>query len=419
MKHHEPTIGDPDAPVLIAGGGIGGLTLALALHRAGIACIVYEVVAEPRPLGVGINLMPSAVKILVELGLQPFFDDVAVEPSRLRYANKFGQLVWEEPRGRAAGYDYPQLSVHRGKLQILLLEEVRRRLGERSFVGGKRVARYANADRAVRVFFDDSGTASGRALVGCDGLHSAVRRQMVPDEGAPRESGRILWRAVTRARPFLDGRTMLTAGHEYQKFVCYPLSRTDADGTSLLNWVVRLHWPAGETRPAWTHDMTPARLAAVFARWNFGWLDVPDVIANAQFLQEHPMADRDPLDRWTDGRVTLLGDAAHPMYPIGSNGATQAIIDAHALAAALAREPDAERALQTYERLRRDAANAVVLANRRNGPDQVLQLAEDRAPQGFARIEDVITREELAQCTASYQRIAGFTREAVNQEVRA
>lgn len=410
-----------DSAVLIAGAGPGGLCLALALHQRGIPVLVYEAVPEVRPLGVGINLLPHAVRVLDSLGLSPALADLGIPTAELRYYSKRGQLIWAEPRGLAAGYAYPQYSIHRGQLQQMLLEAAQARLGPGSIHLGLALASWQERPGGVTVELRDRAGATrrvhARCLIAADGIHSAARRALYPSEGSPRFSGRILWRAVSEADPFLGGRTMIMAGHQDQKFVCYPISRShERRGAALLNWVAELRLPEGAPPVQdWNRRVSSDRFAADFAAWGFPWLDVPGLIGRAEAIYEYPLVDRDPLPRWSHGRVTLLGDAAHPMYPIGSNGASQAILDAACLADRLAAESDVEAALGAYDAIRRPATAQIVFMNRANGPEQVMQIAEERAPEGFDDIHTVIPREELEAIAARYKQAAGFTLQDVNQ----
>lgn len=407
--------------VTIAGGGIGGLALALMLKQRGIDAEVYESVAEIRPLGVGINLLPHAMRELTELGLQSAIAEIAIETASLSYYNKFGQNIWSEPRGRAAGYDWPQYSIHRGELQMLLLQAAIERLGadrvhcdhgfESCTQDGKEVtARFRRGDgQRVEVRAD--------ILVGADGIHSAVRRFFHPQGDAPRFSGRMLWRAVTEAPPYLDGRSMIMAGHQDQKFVCYPISeRLRRQGGSLINWIAELR--VGDQVPGradWNRRVDKSVFRDRFATWKWDWIDVPAIIDGAAAVYEFPLVDKDPLPRWTFGRVTLLGDAAHPMYPIGSNGSAQALLDARYLADCLAGMPDPGYALREYEAERLPKTAAIVLRNRMNGPEQVMQIVEERAPGGFSDLDAVISRAELEDISLRYKRIAGFDRQSLQK----
>ena len=406
---------------VIAGAGIGGLTLALSLHAAGIECEVFEAAAELRPLGVGINVLPHAVRELTDLGLA---DDLAVrgiETEALVYANRQGQEIWREPRGRYAGYNWPQYSIHRGVLQQLLLETVRDRLGEGAVHTGWRLTRTETRSGAATAFLVNPDGLERKALadlvVGADGLHSAVRAQAWPDEGPPVWNRRILWRGVTEGAPFLGGATMVMAGHQDQKFVCYPIDPTlKSQGRSGINWIAELTLPEGPLarREDWNRAGRLEDFLPSFETWHFGWLDVPAVIRAADRIFEYPLVDRDPLDRWTFGRATLLGDAAHPMYPIGSNGASQAILDARTLAFELSRHADIDAALAAYEDARRPVTGRLVLLNRANGPEAVMQKVFERAPDGFAHVHDVISEAELAETAGAYKQAAGFDRDTLN-----
>lgn len=400
--------------LLIAGGGIGGLATALCLHRAGHRVTILEAADEIRPLGVGINLLPHAGAILESLGLLPSLEATAVATRELVYFNRHGQRIWGEPRGRFAGHPAPQLSLHRGRLQLSLLEAVVDRLARPQVLTGLRVVAAETIPTGVRVTVERADgareTMEGDALIAADGIHSRVRAQVYPDEGPPAYSGRLLWRGVTPASPFLTGATMIMAGHQNQKFVAYPIGPVDAEGHQPINWIAELPVPAMLNREDWNRPGALADFLPAFQDWTFDWLDVPALIRAAPSVFEFPMVDRDPLPRWTHGRMTLLGDAAHPMYPIGSNGASQAILDADALARAFAAESGVEDALAAYEAERLPATAAIVRANRGNGPEQCMQLAEERAPAGFARLEDVFAPGELEAISRSYQVLTGLQR---------
>ncbi len=404
--------------VLIIGGGIAGLTTALSLHQIGVDCRVFEAVDTIEPLGVGINTLPHAVRELCELGLRAELAATAIPTASLAYYSRHGQRIWAEPRGEAAGYHWPQFSIHRGDLQMILLAAVRERLGADRVLTGHQLTGWDETSAGVRARFmhrrtgEQRDDAEGSLLIGADGIHSFVRSVYYPNEGPPIWNGAIMWRGVTTARSFLDGRTMIMAGHESQKFVAYPISRHGA----VINWIAERKFAPGHAwrredwnRPGKLEDFLPS-----FESWRFEWLDVPSVIRDASHCFEYPMVDRDPVERWTFGRVTLLGDAAHAMYPIGSNGASQAILDARALAGEIQARGPVPEALHAYEAERRPATARIVLANRRNGPEQVMQLVQERAPDGFSRIEDVLTQEELEETSSAYKRIAGFDKDELN-----
>jgi len=407
--------------VLIAGGGTGGLTLALCLHRLGIPCQVFEAASEIRPLGVGINILPHSSRVLTVLGLAPGLGASGIETRELAYYTRHGQRIWAEARGRHAGYRWPQYSIHRGELQLLLLQAVRDRLGVDAVREGHRLVSFEEREGQVDATFagrdgEVVGMARGDILVGADGIHSAARATFYPDEREPKFSGRLLWRSVTRAAPFLSGESMIMAGFSSQKFVAYPISATArAEGASLINWVAELTI-GGDEEPSrdWNREVDRERFAPAFASWQFDWLDVPRLIAESGPVYEFPMSDRDPVARWSFGRTTLLGDAAHPMYPIGSNGASQAILDAASLAQAIADVDDVEAALQRYERERLAPTSKIVLANRQQGPELVMQMVEDRAPEGFERLDDVISPAELEEVSSRYKQVAGFDLDALN-----
>jgi 2-polyprenyl-6-methoxyphenol hydroxylase-like FAD-dependent oxidoreductase len=409
--------------VLIAGGGIGGLTLALSLHQIGIPCRVFESVAELKPLGVGINVLPHAVRELIELGLLDKLDSIGVRTKELAFFSKYGKPIWSEPRGLEAGYKWPQFSVHRGQLQQILLDTALERLGADNVLTSHHLTDWSETPEGITASFIDKATGNsagsydGILLIAADGIHSAIREKLYPKEGPPLWNGRILWRGITEADAFLSGRTMIMAGHEILKFVCYPISKEpNARGKHQINWVAERHMPPTYQwrREDYNRTAKLDEFLPWFENWTFDWLDVPGLIRNCPHAYEYPLVDRDPLDRWTFGRVTLMGDAAHPMYPIGSNGASQAILDARVLTREIVAHGEVPAALEAYEAERRPATTELVKLNRRNGPEQVMQLVEERAPQGFNVVTDVLSQQELEDIAANYKRVAGFQVEALN-----
>ena len=400
--------------ILIVGGGIGGLVSALSLSQAGFEVEVFESVETLRPLGVGINLLPHAVRELGELGLEAELTRAGIATAELVYYSRRGQRIWREDRGIAAGYRWPQISIHRGLFHLLLLDTVRERLGDDCVQTDHHFARFENqGDEVVAHFTSRSGEARearGDLLVGADGIHSLVRAQLHPGEGLPPWNGALLWRGVSHGPGFLTGRSMIMAGHARHKFVCYPIG-VAPDGQAIINWVAELHFDASElpVREDWNRRGSLEDFLPRFEEWRFDWLDVPKLIREAPAIYVYPMVDRDPLPSWGAGRVTLLGDAAHPMYPIGSNGASQAILDARALTGCLRSIGDPSAALATYERTRRPPTSALVLANRRQGPEECMTLVEARAPEGFAKIDDVISQDELAAIADKDKKLAGFS----------
>ncbi|GAA4075295.1 flavin-dependent oxidoreductase [Actinomadura miaoliensis] len=414
---------EPEAEVLIVGAGIAGLVLALELHDAGIGCRVYEAVPEVAAVGVGINLLPHATRILHQLGLGEPLDEVGVLTREAVFFNRFGQLIYREPAGRHAGYPYPQYSIHRGDLQAVLLRAVRERLGSDAVVLDHRCVRVEPDDTGVTAWFRSSArdaelpAVRARAVVACDGIHSAIRKQFHPHEGAPRYSGINMWRGVTVGAPFLSGASMVRAGWIDQgKLVAYPI-RNLPGGDQLLNWVAEIRTPHHRQRD-WNRRGRLEDFIGAFEDWHFDWLDVPAMMRASETVLEYPMVDQDPLDRWTFGRVTLLGDAAHPMVPRGSNGAGQAILDARALRRHLAADrDDPATALRAYEAERLPATSQVVLTNRTAPPDLIIHEVWRRTgDRPFDSIENVIKPEELAQISQRYKEVAGYSAEAVRSE---
>ena len=406
----------PGRRAAVVGAGIGGLAAALSLHEIGLQVEVFDSARELRPLGVGINLLPHAVRELGALGL---FDELlvhAIAPSTLVYCTKRGQEIWREPRGIAAGYPWPQLSIHRGLLQEVLRVAVTERLGQDAIHLGRRLVRVGGNDRKAVAEFDE-GELEADLVVAADGIHSAARAQRYPDEGGFLWNGSLLWRGIAEVNPVLDGRSMIWAGHPEQKFVGYPIADLPG-GRQRFNFIAELRRPDSDLGRAedWNRRGALDDFLPQFKEWDFGWLDVPGIVEAAPETFLFPMVDRNPIPRWTFGRTTLLGDAAHPMYPIGSNGASQAILDARVLAGCLRRHPgDVDEALQRYEAARRPATAAIVQANRGLGPELPMRLVEQRAPDGFADIGDVIAPEEIADVTERYRTTAGFSLTALQR----
>ena len=396
---------------IIIGAGIGGLTAALTLEKIGWDVNIFEAVADIQPLGVGINLLPHGASVLHRLGLGEQLDQLAIKTSAIEYRTRFGQLITSDARGVEAGHDYPQYSVHRGQLQQLLLTAVRERLGADAVRSGHRCVSFRqHSNRAEALFEGTNIVAEGDILIGADGFHSAIRKQLHPNEGPASYEGMMMWRGMRKQAAFGDGKTMFIAGNHNVKLVCYPVSeQARIKGSALINWVaeVRNCSPREAGTVDWTRAGTRDFIAS-FNEFTMPDINVIDMLKNTDSITQYPMIDREPLDWWTDGRVTLLGDAAHPMYPIGANGASQAVVDCQALADALQSQPDACAALHDYESERRIKTSEVVLANRQSGPEQVLDLADERVSSPDDRIEDLISTTEIETIAARYRAVAGF-----------
>lgn len=409
---------------IIVGGGIGGLTTALMLNARGIDCEIYEQADAVRELGVGINTLPHAIKELADLGLLERLDAVAIRTHELIYTNRFGQEIWREPRGTDAGYPVPQFSIHRGRLQSVIYQAVRARLGESRIHTGHRLGSFTQDDSGVTAyFFDRTGlhraTARGDVLIGADGIHSRVREALFPNEGPARWNGIMLWRGATEWPVFLTGRSMIVAGGMAAKMVIYPIAEGSRPDRQLTNWAVAAKIGDGTTPPPRKEDWSrPGRFEDLMPhvqRFNIPYVDVRHLIESTQEFWEYPMCDRDPLPRWSHGRVTLLGDAAHPMYPVGSNGASQAILDARALADRLSGAEHPAHALWAYERDRLPPTAQIVTMNRKGGPEGVIDAVEARAPDGFTDIDAVLSFEERKAIVRGYASTAGFAREQVGK----
>lgn len=409
--------------VIIAGAGIGGLTAALSLQRAGIDCVVYESVAQIKPLGVGLNILPHAAREFIELGLEEEIDKFAIRTTAMNYYTGEGRLVISQPCGLHAGYRWPQWSVLRGDMQMLLLDTFRERAGAEKVISDARLVGFTEtANGRVRVEFERHGGSrlfdEGDVLVGADGLHSATRRSLYPNEGAPVYSGMVLYRCAVETDQYLDGKTMVIIGDKALKIVAYPISKRLQDageGKSLVNWIAALTMDENKAPTEdWDKVSEQQRLLPLYKDWQFDWIDVPKMMRESERILEFPLYDRDPLDRWSFGRVTLLGDAAHPLIPVSSNGAVQAIIDGRALAYALASEGSPEAGLRAYEADRLERANAVVRSSRQNGPDEVLEIVKRRCPPGAANIHDCVPLAELQQVIDDFKERAGFGLHTLN-----
>jgi 2-polyprenyl-6-methoxyphenol hydroxylase-like FAD-dependent oxidoreductase len=408
---------------IIVGGGVGGLTTALMLHARGIDCEVFEQASEIRELGVGINTLPHAIKELKELGLLERLDAVAIRTHELSYLNRYGQEIWREKRGTDAGFEVPQFSIHRGKLQNVIFQAARARLGESRIHTGHRLGSFKQDDGGVTAYFFNRGgshvaTARGDILIGADGIHSAVRDALFPKEGAARWNGTMLWRGAVDWPQYLDGRTMWIAGGMEAKFVFYPIAAGTAPDRRLTNWAVMAKVSEGGTPPAKEDWSRPGRwddLRPYVQKFRLPMLDVTHLIEATGEFWEYPLCDREPLPRWSHGRVTLLGDAAHPMYPVGSNGASQAILDARAIGDCLVRAEHPMHALAEYEAARLPPTAQIVRMNRKGGPEGVIDVVENLAPEGFKDINDVLGYEQRMAIVRGYASTAGFAKEQVNK----
>jgi 2-polyprenyl-6-methoxyphenol hydroxylase-like FAD-dependent oxidoreductase len=406
--------------IAIVGGGIGGLTLALALHQHGIPCRVYESAPEVRELGVGITLLPHAMRELTGLGLGEALASQGIENRESCFFNRFGQLIYTEPRGRAAGYPVPEVGIHRGRAHLTLWQAATERLGASSVLTDHQCVGLDQSERGVTLHFRSAATGTARASVtadvaiASDGVNSVVRQQFYPGEELC-FGGINTWRGVTRAKPFLTGRSYVRIGSiQKGNLVIYPIiDDVDGQGQQLINWTVQVAQP-GYDRNDWNKPGRLEDFLPLFASWSFDWLDVPSLLRRSDVIFEYPMVDRDPVDRWTFGRVTLLGDAAHPMYPRGSNGAAQAILDARALADCLAAGGEPPAALQAYEAKRSGPTARVVRTNREHPPDYLIRRVEELVGDvPFESLDRHITRAELQRLSDDYKRIACFARDDV------
>ena len=406
--------------VIIVGGGISGLSLALSLHQTGVPCRVHEAVARLSPLGYGNNLQPNAIRELTALGLGDKLAAAGVLTQELAFYNKHGQLIWTEPRGRAAGYRWPQSSISRGELHRILLAAIHERLGADAVVTGHRLTEFEErGGKVIARFADPSGKPAGEAegdiLVGADGIHSAVRQHFYKGEKAVFD-GYLHYRGIVEAAPYLTGASMAVVGHRYHRAILYPVMQRPG-GKVMINWLAYTKIPPGSP-PLEAWDTAADKEACVdrFKGWTYPWLDVHGLFAAtpAEHVLQLPNVDRDPIPRWSFGRVTLIGDAAHPMQPVGAQAGSQAVVDGRVLAASLMAIRDPAVALTRYQNERSAAMNDMIVRNRSLGLESILQTAEERAPGGFKHIHDVLSQEELEHTALSFKKAAGFDVETVN-----
>lgn len=410
---------NPD--VIIAGGGIGGLTMALTLHQIGVSCRVVESAPLMQPLGVGINIQPNAVRELLDLGFTiADLDSVGLPAREWALVGLNGKEVYAEPRGIEAGYKWPQYAAHRGDLHMLLYRKVVERLGPDAVILGTRVTGYRSSQNGVTAELREADgkpqTLRAKLLVGADGIHSAIRAQMHPDQPPIHWGGAVMWRGTVRAKPMRTGSSFVGLGTHQHRMVIYPISAPDADGTALINWIAEVTRDnaGGWHEQGWFRPVEVDSFAHHFDQFRYDWLDVPEMLRQTDSAYENPMIDRDPIPTWVDGAVGLMGDAAHAMYPTGSNGASQAIIDARVIGAQMLAHGVTPAALWAYNELLCGPVSALVLRNRGSGPFGLLNLLDDRCGGVFENIDDVISAEQRAAFMADYKAAAGLAIDHLN-----
>ena len=412
-----------DNVVIIAGGGIGGLATALTLHQIGVPCIVFEAAREMRPLGVGINLQPNAVRELYDLGItEEHLDRVGLPAREWALVGLNGNDIYSEPRGLLAGYNWPQYAVHRGHFHMLLHEKVIERIGPEAVRLGSRVTGYRkHADGTMSALIEEidgsTSEATGTLLIGADGIHSAVRAQMHPAQPPIHWGGAVMWRGTTWAKPIRTGSSFVGLGTHRQRIVFYPISQTNPQtGLAMINWIaeVTMDNTEGWKQRGWFRQVSIDDFLHHFENWIWNWLNVPALIRQANTVFENPMIDRDPVPTWRDGPVALLGDAAHAMYPTGSNGGSQAIVDARVLGAAIVEHGVTQEALAAYDNKLCGPISQLILRNRGAGPFGLLNIVDERCGGTFDNIDDVIPPQERAEFMAGYKAAAGFAIEKLN-----
>lgn len=408
--------------VIIAGGGIGGLSLALTLHQIGVPCVVVEASREMRPLGVGINVQPNAVRELLETGIKlSDLDSIGVPALEWALVGLNGKEVYSEPRGLEAGYKWPQYAAHRGQLLIMLYNKVIERLGKEAVLLGSRVTGYRKEEDGVTAFLrsstDTEDELKGKLLIGADGIHSAVRAQMHPEQPPIHWGGAVMWRGTAQVKPMRTTSSFIGLGTHQHRMVIYPISHPDKDGTALVNWIaeVTVDNADGWQQDGWFREVEIDHFIHHFEHFQYDWLDVPAMLRSADCAYENPMIDRDPVSTWIDGPVALMGDAAHAMYPTGSNGASQAIVDARVIGANMLEHGVTANALAAYDQQLCSKISEVVLRNRGAGPFGLLNLLNERCEGVFDDIEEVLPGEERREFMARYKQAAGFAMEQLNE----
>lgn len=411
-----------DRLVIISGAGIAGLSLGLTLHRIGIPFIIFDSVKEIQPLGVGINLQPNAVRELFELGVsESDLDLIGVQTREWALVGSNGQEIYSEARGRNAGYFWPQYSVHRGKLQMLLYEKLVDEVGQGRILTGYKINNYEMSDSFVRADYTEadgtSGSVEGIILVGADGLHSNIRALMYPSQPPLHWGGAIMWRGTTLAKPIRSGASFVGLGTDKKRVIMYPISGTEnSSGKALINWIaeVTLDIDESQTYGDWNKRVEIESFIHHFENWRYEWLNIPSFLRQADCAYEFPMIDRDPIPTWVDERVVLIGDAAHVMYPTGSNGASQAIIDSRELGAAFIKYSVSPKALKQFDKKLCKSISELILRNREAGPFGILKVIDDRCGGFFNNINDVVTKSELDHFMANYKAAAGLAIKELN-----
>jgi 2-polyprenyl-6-methoxyphenol hydroxylase-like FAD-dependent oxidoreductase len=408
--------------VIIAGAGIGGLSAALSLNKIGVDVKIYESVSEIRPLGVGINVLPHASRELIALGLQSELDKFAIRTRSMQYFTRRGKLVLSVPCGEYAGYNWPQYSLHRGEFQMMLLNVFKQRAGEDSVLTGHQLADFEQDEGSVTAHFikpetgEKSLSKTADVLIGADGLHSAARKKLYPNEGQPVFASMVCMRGSVESGPYLDGESMIICGDKRLRLVSYPISKQAREqGRSHINWIAAIPFQTDSPlEEDWNKLADAEELIKLYQDWQFDWLNVPQLISKTKKIFEFPVYDRDPLKQWTFDRVSLIGDAAHPLIPVSSSGAVQAIIDGRALAYALGTNSDVTKGLKAYEDDRLKKANQVVLASRQNGPDEVLEIVKEECPEDAEDIFLHVDKARLEKIINDFKERSGFGIDALN-----
>ena len=402
--------------IAIIGAGPGGLIMALRLHKAGFRPTVYETVPELKPLGVGVDIKTVGTAELDELGLLEDFRAISVDAVDSIFYNHFGQEIYAEKCGVHMGYLHEQRFVHRGILQMMLFEKVIERLGADAVKLGARLVRYEQDGEGVTLHIrhledDRVETFRHDAVIAADGIKSVARAQMHPTLTEPEFSGITMWRGTTLREPIRDGHTILHLGDpRISTMIVYPIAENfEGTGLDLINWVVETN--GEETIEDWNQVADPEQIIPAFDSLKLPFLDVQQLIRDAREVYLFPLVRHFPLDTWVDGRVVLIGDAAHAMYPRGGNGITQAMLDARVLSEKLVELGDPEAAFQAYDAARRPIVTRIVDSMRGEGYEVIRRMVAERTDgQPFDDIEEVLPLAEADEIFSGYHKLVGAPR---------
>jgi len=393
----------------IIGGGISGLSLALQLNHYGFAVEIFESAKELSPLGLGLNLQPKAVKILANCNL---FDELitnGVAISSVEFQCKDGLSIFSQKRGIADGYDFPQIAIHRAKLQQMLLKQFTLQPKNKIYLGQQLINFQEYHSNVVCTLVDRTTNnvldKTVDILIGADGIHSTIRAKIHNDKANYQFAGIMMWRGISKIKPFQQHSSVVVRGNRNVQLITYPISPLDKNGECYINWVVEIFDEETNTLDdnCWNKQGHVAEFIHYFNDWQNKFLDIEPLFDKAINIFKFPMVDRNPLNYWNTNRVTLIGDAAHPMYPRGANGASQGIIDAEYLATVIHSASNISDALQQYQANRLPITSKIVLDNRNANQLEILSLVAARCQKTCQNIHTCIDSEYIRQILTDYK----------------